>query len=155
MVRPGSKLKACIPGGSSVPVLTAAECANLPMDFDSVQKAGSFLGSAGCMVMDDTTDMVQLLARIAHFYHHESCGQCTPCREGTGWLEGILLRICAGKGSERDLATLDSAAQFMMGGTTICALSDAAAMPVRSFIAKFRPEFEHYIRHGRPLAAAV
>ncbi len=155
MVRPGKKLKACIPGGSSVPVITAAECDGLFMDFDSLNKVGSFLGSAGCMVMDETTDMVRVLARIAHFYHHESCGQCTPCREGTGWLEQILLRIVAGKGTERDLQTLDSAAQFMMGGTTICALSDAAAMPVRSFLAKFKPEFEHYIRHGKPLAAAV
>ena len=125
------------------------------MDFDSLNKVGSFLCSAGCMVMDESTDMVRVLARIAHFYHHESCGQCTPCREGTGWLEQILLRICNGKGTERDLLTLDSAAHFMMGGTTICALSDAAAMPVRSFIAKFKPEFEHYIRHGKPIAAAV
>jgi NADH-quinone oxidoreductase subunit F len=155
MLRAGKRLKACIPGGSSVPVLTAAECRELYMDFDSVAKVGSFLGSAGCMVMDETTDMVKILERIAHFYHHESCGQCTPCREGTGWLERILHRISHGQGHERDLATLDNAALFMMNGTTICALSDAAAMPVRSFLAKFREEFEHYVRHGRSLVGAA
>jgi len=135
----GRKLKAVIPGGSSVPVLRAEEC-DIDMDFDSVAKTGSMLGSAGIIVMDDSTDMVAALRRIAHFYHHESCGQCTPCREGTGWLEKILVRLDEGLASEGDVATLDNVARNMLG-TTICVLSDAAAMPVRSFLAKFGDEF--------------
>jgi NADH-quinone oxidoreductase subunit F len=153
LVRPGSKLKACIPGGSSVPVLTAEECEGLHMDFDSVAKAGSMLGSAGVMIMDETTDMVLVAERTAHFYAHESCGQCTPCREGTGWLEKIIHRIRTGGGRESDLDLLDEVAGNMMG-TTICPLSDAAAMPCRGFIKKFRHEFEHYVTHGRSLVAA-
>ena len=136
---PGRTLKAVIPGGSSVPVLRADEI-DIDMDFDSVSKAGSMLGSAGIIVMDDTTCMVKSLRTIAHFYHHESCGQCTPCREGTGWLEKILIRIDEGNGTEADLATLDSVATGMMGNT-ICVLADAAAMPVQSFLKKFRDEF--------------
>lgn len=136
---PGRKLKAVIPGGSSVPILRAEEC-DIAMDFDSVAKAGSMLGSAGIIVMDDSTDMVAALRRIAHFYHHESCGQCTPCREGTGWLEKLLIRFDEGKATEADIATLDNVAKGMLG-TTICVLSDAAAMPVRSFLAKFPEEF--------------
>lgn len=152
MLRPGKKLKAVIPGGSSVPVLRAEECADLPMDFDSLAKRGSMLGSAAVIVMDETTDMVRVMERIAHFYSHESCGQCTPCREGTGWLEKILHRIRTGGGSMDDLATLESVAGHMMG-TTICPLADAAAMPCLSFVKKFRDEFEHYIKHGRALVA--
>jgi len=136
----GRRLKAVIPGGSSVPVLKADEI-DLPMDFDSVAKAGSMLGSAGIIVMDDQTSMVGVSRTISHFYHHESCGQCTPCREGTGWLEKLLERIDEGNGTQADLETLDTVAQGMMG-TTVCVLSDAAAMPVRSFLQKFRDEFE-------------
>jgi NADH-quinone oxidoreductase subunit F len=136
---PGRTLKAVIPGGSSVPILRADEI-DIDMDFDSVAKAGSMLGSAGIIVMDDTTCMVKSLRTISHFYHHESCGQCTPCREGTGWLEKILIRIDEGRGTERDLDTLESVTEGMMGNT-ICVLSDAAAMPVQSFLKKFRGEF--------------
>jgi NADH-quinone oxidoreductase subunit F len=123
------------------------------MDFDSVSKAGSMLGSAGIIVMDDTTCMVKSLRTISHFYHHESCGQCTPCREGTGWLEKILIRIDEGKGSEADLDTLDSVAEGMMGNT-ICVLADAAAMPVQSFLKKFRDEFAAKIGASGSEAAA-
>jgi NADH-quinone oxidoreductase subunit F len=140
----GRRLKAVIPGGSSVPVLRADEC-DVAMDFDSVVKAGSMLGSAGVIVMDDTTCMVGALRTIAHFYHHESCGQCTPCREGTGWLEKLLIRVDEGTGTLADLETLDNVAQGMMGNT-ICVLSDAAAMPVQSFLKKFRDEFEAHVR---------
>jgi len=142
----GRRLKAVIPGGSSVPVLKADEI-DLPMDFDSVAKAGSMLGSAGIIVMDDQTSMVGVLRTISHFYHHESCGQCTPCREGTGWLEKLLERIDEGNGTQADLETLDTVAQGMMG-TTVCVLSDAAAMPVRSFLQKFRDEFEAKVSEG-------
>ena len=145
-LRPGRTLKAVIPGGSSVPILRADEC-DLAMDFDSVAKAGSMLGSAGIIVMDDSTDMVAALRRISHFYHHESCGQCSPCREGTGWLETLVTSLDEGRASEGDLATLDSVARGMMG-TTICVLSDAAAMPVRSFLQKFRDEFEAAARRA-------
>ncbi|MBP7146356.1 MAG: NADH-quinone oxidoreductase subunit NuoF [Acidobacteria bacterium] len=155
LVRPNTRLKAVIPGGSSVPVLRAEECAGLRMDFDSLVKAGSMLGSAGVIVMDETTDMVLVCERIAHFYAHESCGQCTPCREGTGWLEKIVHRLRTGGGRPGDPALLDSVASHMMGGTTICPLADAAAMPMRSFVAKFREEFDHYILHGRPVTAAA
>jgi NADH-quinone oxidoreductase subunit F len=152
MLRDDKPLKAVIPGGSSVPVLTAEECRGLRLDFDSLAKAGSMLGSAGVMVMDTTTDMVKVMERIAHFYSHESCGQCTPCREGTGWLEKILHRIRTGGGDYEDLDTLYSVSGNMMG-TTICPLSDAAAMPMRSFLERYRHEFEHYIEHKRPLVA--
>jgi NADH-quinone oxidoreductase subunit F len=142
----GRRLKAVIPGGSSVPILTADEI-DVAMDFDSVAKAGSMLGSAGVIVMDETTCMVGALRTIAHFYHHESCGQCTPCREGTGWLEKLLIAVDEGRGTEADLATLDMVAQGMMGNT-ICVLADAAAMPVQSFLKKFRAEFESHVRLG-------
>jgi NADH-quinone oxidoreductase subunit F len=149
---PGRKLKAVIPGGSSVPILRADEC-DINMDFDSVVKAGSMLGSAGIIVMDDSTDMVGALRRIAHFYHHESCGQCTPCREGTGWLEKILIRLDEGRANEADIAKLDTVAKGMLG-TTICVLSDAAAMPVRSFLQKFPEEFQAAARRGDEMEAA-
>lgn len=153
MLRPGKRLKAVIPGGSSVPVLRAEECRNLRMDFDSLAKAGTMLGSAAVMVMDEATDMVRVLERIATFYAHESCGQCTPCREGTGWLKKILTKIRSGRGTPADLELLDSVAGNMRG-TTICPLADAAAMPCQSFLQKFRDEFEHYIRHGRSMVEA-
>ncbi len=150
----GRKLKAVIPGGSSVPILKADEI-DIAMDFDSVAKVGSMLGSAGIIVMDDSTDMVKALRTIAHFYHDESCGQCSPCREGTGWLEKILALVDDGEATLEDLDKLDNVAKGMLG-TTICVLSDAAAMPVRSFLEKFRDEFERAVREpgSRTPAAA-
>jgi NADH-quinone oxidoreductase subunit F len=117
------------------------------MDFDSVSAAGSMLGSAGVIVMDDTTCMVHALRTISHFYHHESCGQCTPCREGTGWLEHIVSRVDDGEGTEEDLERLDNVAGGMLGNT-ICVLADAAAMPVQSFLKKFRDEFAAHVHAG-------
>lgn len=146
-MRDGRPLKAVIPGGSSVPVLKGEVMMGLDMDYDSISKAGSMLGSGAVIVMDDTTDMVKALQRISRFYYSESCGQCTPCREGTGWLYRMLTRIVNGQGKMEDLARLDNVAS-KMEGRTICALGDAAAMPVRSFVKQFREEFEHYIEHG-------
>jgi NADH-quinone oxidoreductase subunit F len=149
-VRGGRELKAVIPGGSSVPVVPGDVMLGVNMDYDSVAKAGSMLGSGAVIVMDETTDMVQVLRRISRFYYSESCGQCTPCREGTGWLYRMLTRIVEGKGRMEDLAKLDDVASKIMG-RTICALGDAAAMPVQSFVKHFRREFEHYVRHGRSM----
>jgi len=146
-IRDGHEFKALIPGGSSVPVLTAETAMGLTMDYDSISAAGSMLGSGAVIVMDETTDMVKVLQRISRFYYAESCGQCTPCREGTGWLYRMLTRIVEGKGAPEDLAKLDDVAS-KIEGRTICALGDAAAMPVRSFIKNFRSEFEHYIETG-------
>ncbi len=151
-VRGGRELKAVIPGGSSVPVVPAATMLETNMDFDSITKAGSMLGSGAVILMDDTTDMVFALQRIARFYMAESCGQCTPCREGTGWLYRVITRILNGRASMDDLERLEHAAR-RIEGRTICALGDAAAMPVRSFLKHFRPEFEHYIEHGRSMPA--
>jgi NADH-quinone oxidoreductase subunit F len=157
-MRDGRPLKAVIPGGSSVPVLRGETMLELDMDYDSISKAGSMLGSGAVIVMDDTTDMVKALQRISRFYYSESCGQCTPCREGTGWLYRMLTRIVNGQGRNEDLDRLDNVAS-KMEGRTICALGDAAAMPVRSFVRTFRDEFQHYIDHGcsvlakRPSAA--
>lgn len=145
-LRPGRTLKAVIPGGSSAPILPAHLVENLTMDYDAIAKAGSMLGSGAVIVMDDTTCMVKILARIAHFYFEESCGQCTPCREGTGWLSRVLHRIEQGEGKDGDLELLDSTA-FNIMGRTICALGDAAALPVRSFIKHFRDEFDYHIKH--------
>ena len=152
-VRGGRKLKAVIPGGSSVPVLPGEIMLAANMDYDSVAKAGSMLGSGAVIVMDETTDMVKALRRISRFYYSESCGQCTPCREGTGWLYRMLTRIVDGQGRPEDLDKLDSVASKIMG-RTICALGDAAAMPVQSFVKHFRHEFEYYIEHGRSLVEA-
>jgi NADH-quinone oxidoreductase subunit F len=153
-MRAGRTLKAVIPGGSSVPVLPGRVMLELDMDYDSIAKAGSMLGSGAVIVMDDTTDMVRVLRRISRFYYAESCGQCTPCREGTGWLYRMLCRILDGEGRPEDLDRLDNVAA-KIEGRTICALGDAAAMPVRSFVRQFRPEFEHYILHGRSLLAGA
>ena len=140
-VRGGKKLKAIVPGGSSTPVLRADQLDGVTLDSDSLREAGSMLGTAGLCVLDEDTDMLDFLWRIAHFYHHESCGQCTPCREGTGWLEKVLLKIKNGEGEVRDLdLLLDVTTQ--MEGRTICALADAAAWPVRHTINRFREEFE-------------
>ena len=145
-VRKGRQLKAVIPGGSSSPVLPADVIMNCTMDYDSIAKAGSMLGSGAVIVMDDTRCMVKSLQRLSYFYMHESCGQCTPCREGTGWLWRMVDRIERGEGKPSDLALLDNVAENIMG-RTICALGDAAAMPVRGMIKHFRHEFEHHIEH--------
>jgi NADH-quinone oxidoreductase subunit F len=142
----GKQLKAVIPGGSSVPVLRADEI-DVAMDFDSLAKAGTMLGSCGAIVMDEDTCMVRALLIISHFYHHESCGQCTPCREGTGWLEDLLLRLEEGGVRPNDVDLLYRIADNMMGNT-VCVLADAAAMPVQSFVTKFRSEFDEHLRHG-------
>jgi len=136
-------VKAVIPGGTSCPVLSGEEI-DVKMDFDSVAAIGSMLGSGGVVVMNEDTCMVKVLLRIARFYAHESCGQCTPCREGTTWMRKILQRIHDGNGQQKDLEVLMDVAYNMMG-TTICPLSDAAALPVRSFVQKFRKEFEYHV----------
>ena len=146
-VRGGRRLKAVIPGGSSVPVLPAQIIMGLTMDFDTIQKAQSGLGTGAAIVMDETTCMVSVLRRISRFYFAESCGQCTPCREGTGWLYRVLTRITEGKGRQAELDMLVDVAN-KIEGHTICALGDAAAWPVQSFIGHFRPEFEYMIEHG-------
>lgn len=146
-LRPGRKLKAVVPGGSSTPVLTADQV-DVPLDFDSIARAGSMLGSAGVIVMDDSACMVRAALRIARFYAEESCGQCTQCREGTEWLYRILRRIEGGRGKEGDLGLLlDLCAN--MKGRTICPLSDAAAMPIESYVQKFHDEFDAHIREQR------
>ncbi|MBV6273859.1 NADH-quinone oxidoreductase subunit NuoF [Alcaligenaceae bacterium CGII-47] len=145
-MRGGRALKAVIPGGSSAPVLPAQIMMQTNMDYDSIAKAGSMLGSGAVIVMDETRCMVKSLMRLSYFYMEESCGQCTPCREGTGWLYRMMYRVEHGQGTMEDIETLDSAAHNMMG-RTICALADAAAMPVRSFIKHFRDEFVHHIEH--------
>ena len=145
-MRPGRQLKAVIPGGSSMPVLPADIMMATDMDYDSIAKAGSMLGSGAVIVMDDTRCMVKSLLRLSYFYMHESCGQCTPCREGTGWLWRMVERIENGQGRESDLEQLNRVADGIQG-RTICALGDAAAMPVRAMIKYFRHEFEHHIKH--------
>ncbi len=146
-MRGGKKLKAVIPGGSSMPVLPADVMMACDMDYDSISKAGSMLGSGAVIVMDETRCMVKCLERLSYFYYEESCGQCTPCREGTGWLYRVVHRIEHGQGKPEDLDLLNSLADNIQG-RTICALGDAAAMPVRAFIKHFRSEFEHHIAHG-------
>lgn len=145
----GKKIKAVIPGGTSMPPLTAEEVEIAMMDEDSLAKIGTHIGTAGVIVMDEDTDLVKVTQRIAHFYHHESCGQCTPCREGTGWMEKILNRIIAGQGTSKDLDLLVSVANNIEA-RTICALGDAAAWPVRGFVTKFRDEFEKRIKESVP-----
>jgi NADH-quinone oxidoreductase subunit F len=149
-VRKGHKLKAVIPGGSSMPVLTAETMLKTDMDYDSIAKAGSVLGSGGVIVMDDSTCMVRALERLSYFYFEESCGQCTPCREGTGWLYRVVRRIEEGQGRMEDLALLDRVSDNI-AGRTICALGDAAALPVKSFLKNFRDEFVHHIEHKKCL----
>jgi len=146
----GRKLKAVIPGGSSVPVLPGDIMMDCTMDYDSIAKAGSMLGSGAVIVMDETTDMVLALRRISRFYFSESCGQCTPCREGTGWLYRMLNRIIDGQGLPEDITRLEEVSH-KIEGRTICALGDAAAMPVWSFIKHYRHEFEYYVEHKRSI----
>ncbi len=138
------KLKAVIPGGSSVPVVKGEDILDTPMDYEPLQKIGTMLGSGGIIVMDETTCMVSVLERISRFYYAESCGQCTPCREGTGWLYKTLVRIRAGEGTQSDLDLLNRIAS-QIEGHCICALGDAAAMPVISFLKNFWVEFEYYV----------
>ena len=152
-MRGGRKLKACIPGGSSMPVLPADIMMNCDMDYDSIAKAGSMLGSGAVIIMDETRCMVKSLLRLSYFYYEESCGQCTPCREGTGWLWRVVNRIENGEGRNEDLDLLNSVADNIQG-RTICALGDAAAMPVRAFIKHYRDEFQHHIDHKRCLVPA-
>jgi NADH-quinone oxidoreductase subunit F len=149
-VRGGRQLKAVIPGGSSMPVLPAAIMMKTDMDYDSIAKAGSMLGSGAVIVMDETTCMVRALERLSYFYFEESCGQCTPCREGTGWLYRVVHRIENGRGRMDDLALLDDVSDNI-AGRTICAPGDAAALPVKSFIKHFRDEFVHHIEQRRCL----
>jgi NADH-quinone oxidoreductase subunit F len=131
-----------------MPVLTAETMMSLDMDYDSIAKAGSFLGSGAVIVMDEDTCMVKAAERLAYFYFEESCGQCTPCREGTGWLYRIIHRIETGEGRQEDLDLLLNLADNIQG-RTICALGDAAAMPVRAFVKVYRDEFQHHIDHKR------
>jgi len=147
-VRDGRSLKAVIPGGSSMPVMRGDVMLETNMDYDSIAKFGSMLGSGAVIIMDDTTCMVKALERLSRFYYAESCGQCTPCREGTGWLYRVVKRIEDGKGVQGDLDKLDDVAS-KIEGRTICAFGDAAAWPVRSFIKQFRDEFQYHIDHKR------
>ncbi|MEN3111766.1 NADH-quinone oxidoreductase subunit NuoF [Uliginosibacterium paludis] len=147
-MRGGRKIKAVIPGGSSAPVIPGDVMMDLTMDYDAISKAGSMLGSGAVIVMDETTCMVKALERLSYFYFEESCGQCTPCREGTGWMYRMMHRIENGQGRAEDLALLDNVAENIMG-RTICALGDAAAMPVRGFLKHYRDEFAYHIEHKR------
>jgi NADH-quinone oxidoreductase subunit F len=147
-VRDGHKLKAVIPGGSSVPVLPGHIMMETAMDYDSIAKAGSMLGAGSVIVMDETVCMVKALERLSYFYFEESCGQCTPCREGTGWLYRIVHRIEHGQGRPEDLDLLKDVSNNI-SGRTICALGDAAAGPVLSFLKHYRDEFEYHIAHGK------
>jgi NADH-quinone oxidoreductase subunit F len=152
-VGPGRTLKACIPGGSSVPILTREETEATLLDYEGVVERGSMLGSGGVIVFDDTADMVYQIMRLAKFYAHESCAQCTQCREGTAWTVKIMERILAGQGKMQDLDLLLDLSDNMTG-KTICVLSDSCAAPVVSGIKKFKPEFEAYITgKRRPVAA--
>jgi NADH-quinone oxidoreductase subunit F len=151
-MRNGAKLKAVIPGGSSAPVIPGHIMMDTTMDYDAIAKAGSMLGSGAVIVMDESRCMVKSLLRLSYFYYEESCGQCTPCREGTGWLYRMVNRIEHGQGRPEDLDLLDSVAGNIMG-RTICALGDAAAMPVRGFLKHYRDEFAHHIEHKRCVVA--
>jgi len=149
-MRNGREIKGVIPGGSSMPVLPGETMMELTMDYDAIQKAGSGLGSGAVIVMDETTDMVAACTRIARFYYAESCGQCTPCREGTGWMYRMLKRIMAGQGRMEDIDTL-AAVSSQIEGHTICAFGEAAAWPVQGFLRHYREEFEYYVEHGRSM----
>jgi NADH-quinone oxidoreductase subunit F len=152
-IRRGRRLKAVIPGGASMPVFTPDEI-DVAMDFDSVQRAGSFLGSAGIIVMDESTCMVRALELLGRFFHHESCGQCSPCREGTGWVHDVTSALERGEGRAEDVDLLIQIADNMQGNT-ICLLADACAMPTRSIVSKFRDEFRaHVERRGCPLGGS-
>ena len=146
----GRKLKAVIPGGSSCKIVTGDEMMRVTMDYESLAEAGSMLGSGGMVIMDDTTDMVKVLTRIAYFYYDESCGQCTPCREGTGWMYRTLKKIRDGQGVPGDLEKLLAIANNIEGHT-ICAFGEAAAWPVQSYVQTFYDEFDYYIKHKKSM----
>ena len=152
-IRDGHTFKACIPGGSSTPVLPAEIMMQCTMDYDSIAKAGSALGAGSVIIMDETVCMVKALERLSYFYFEESCGQCTPCREGTGWLYRVIHRIEHGTGRPEDLDLLSDVAHNI-GGRTICGLGDAAAMPVQAMLKHYRHEFEHHIEHGKCMVGA-
>jgi NADH-quinone oxidoreductase subunit F len=151
-VKKNKKIKAVIPGGSSMPPLRGDEIENVMMDEESLKPYGTHIGTGGVIVMDEDTDLVKVTLRIAHFYHHESCGQCTPCREGCGWMEKILHRLSEGDATSKDLDLLVTIANNIEGNT-ICALGDAAAWPVRGFVTKFREEFERSVKTKRVFVA--
>jgi NADH-quinone oxidoreductase subunit F len=151
-MRGGKKIKGVIPGGSSMPIIKGDIMMTLDMDYDTIQKNGSYLGSGAVIVMDEDTCMVKAAERLAYFYYEESCGQCTPCREGTGWLYRIINRIEHGQGRMEDLDLLLNLSDQIQG-RTICALGDAAAMPVRAFVKNYREEFEYHIKHKRCMVA--
>ncbi|MGD8591042.1 MAG: NADH-ubiquinone oxidoreductase-F iron-sulfur binding region domain-containing protein, partial [Chromatiales bacterium] len=151
-MKDGRRLKGVIPGGSSAPIIPGDQMMELTMDYDAIAAAGSMLGSGAVIVLDDTNCMVKVLERMAYFYHEESCGQCTPCREGTGWLYRVVKRIEEGKGRQEDLDLLDDVAD-KISGKTICALGDAAAGPVAGMLRHFRDEFQYHIDHKRCLVA--
>ncbi len=150
-MRGGRRIKAVIPGGSSAPVVPGQVMMQTDLDYDAIAKVGSMLGSGAVIVMDETTCMVRALERLSYFYYEESCGQCTPCREGTGWMYRVVHRIESGRGRQEDLDLLANVAENIMG-RTICALGDAAALPVRSFVQHFRDEFQYHIDHKHCLA---
>ena len=144
----GKKLKAIIPGGVSMVPLKADEIDNLTLDADSLRSVGSGIGTGGIIVMDEDADLVKVCLRISHFFHHESCGQCTPCREGNGWMEKILKRIINGDATSKDIDLLYEVADNIEG-KTVCALGDACAWPIKGFIKKFRNDFEKYVKENR------
>jgi NADH-quinone oxidoreductase subunit F len=148
----GKKIQMVIPGGSSMPPLRGDQLEGVRMDAESLKTAGSAIGTAGIMVMDEDTDIVRVLLRIAHFYWVESCGQCTPCREGTGWMHKILKRMYNGQGQIKDLDLLETIANNIEGNT-VCALGDAAAWPVKFTVQRFRKELEEYITKSEHIAA--
>jgi len=150
-----NSLQACIPGGSSVPVLSKAQCDEAIMEFDDLKNKGSGLGTAAVTMFDDSVDMISAIRRLAHFYKHESCGQCTPCREGTGWLEKILVRMESGEADKREIPMLEEISRGIEGHT-ICALGDAAAWPVQGLIRHFKKDMEQRIEEKEtydPMAA--
>jgi len=151
-MKDGYNLKAVIPGGSSAPIIPGDEMMQTNMDYDSIAKAGSMLGSGAVIVLDDRQCMVKILERMSYFYYEESCGQCTPCREGTGWLYRVINRIENGKGRPEDLDLLDDMT-VKIAGRTICALGDAAAMPVQGMLKHYRDEFEYHIEHKKCMVA--
>ncbi len=152
-MREGCRLKAVIPGGSSSPVIPGEQMMDLTMDYDAIAQAGSMLGSGAVIVIDDSQCMVRILERMSYFYHEESCGQCTPCREGTGWLYRVVSRIENGQGRPEDLDLLDDMTK-MIPGRTICAMGDAASMPVAGMLHHYRDEFQYHIDHKKCLVAA-
>jgi NADH-quinone oxidoreductase subunit F len=147
-LRPGRRLKACWPGGSSVNVL-GEEALDTPLDYESLQAAGSSLGCAGCIVMDDSGCIVRASLRLAQFYRHESCGKCTPCREGFGWLERVLQRMVDGRGRMEDLDLIE-ALSARIQGRVLCALADTGVLPVASAVRRFREDFERVVELGSP-----